>query len=82
LTSPAAETLQPLKSARALAVDHEAAAAGGDRREVDGSAAGLAEDDVAAPGNCPPPDRSPCPDDQVGQTVAIDVAGRRDAEAT
>jgi len=62
---------------RTLSVDHEAAVAIGDCREVDGRAAGLAEDDIAAPGIAASRGvavgRS---DDQVGQAVAIDVAGR------
>jgi hypothetical protein len=44
------------------------------------AAAGLAEDDVAAPGRGARRRIAPVrPDDQVGETVAVDVAGGRDA---
>ena len=63
-----------------LAVDHEAATASSDRGEVDGVAAGLAQNDVAAPDNSTAARRRA--DDQVGETVAVDVASGRDAPTT
>jgi hypothetical protein len=69
--------------AGALAVDDEAAVAGGDRRQLDGAAAALAEDQIAAPGVGAMRRMAIVrPDDQVGEAVAVEVAGRRDTVAT
>ena len=60
----------------ALAIDHEAAATGGNVRKLDRRRAGAAEDDVAATGVCTRRGVEGRADDQVGQTVAVDVAGQ------
>ncbi len=68
--------------ARVYPVDEEAAAARGDVGEVHGCPVGLAKDDVAFARAVVAARGSVfCPDDKIGQAVAVDVAGIGDAVA-
>ncbi len=59
-----------------LAVDDKAAGAGRDRRQVDRRSRRLAEHHIAAPGTAPGSRVAvPRPDNQISQTIAIDIAG-------
>ena len=72
--------------ARVLAMDDEAAGAGRDRGKVDlgRKAAGVAEDHVAVARiavSVAGAVAAECPDDEVVEAVAVDVAGRGDRKA-
>ena len=67
---------------QALAIDHKAAAAGGNRAQVNRHATARAEHHIAAPRAAAAGRVSlRCPDDQVGQAIAVDIARTRHAPA-
>ena len=78
LTSPAEATEMPLVIGRHAAELEAVGAVEGGEVEIGAEARGLAEHHIARPGMAPMRIGAVGADDQVGEAVAVDVAGRGD----